>query len=1046
MFKNISKLFAISTLTILITACGGGAEISDDNKEIGSGEVPEVRTGVLRDSAISGFSYKSCDSNKANCITGVTNGNGEYQYYSGSQVNFSLGEMNVASAKGQPLISPFELFETEEEAVNFSSFAMGLDEDGDAANGISVSQQTIDLANLSFSGETLECTDREQLEAISNKLNATLVSEVETEKHLEKTLLLERFAEEGDAYALALLNERTYSLGSINLDKFNQSSSVRVKWEIWNDLSYDLLSTDALRTDIEDTEKKRNLADKSLSFVQTAVSAAGNAVAANAALAAGSDFEFYVSGMSFIQNSMSLVLTTTHDGVTSDVTVDLNDNPAMAYAMAGLEIASIGNIASGTISGLQEYSDGEAFVNSAVESLTPVINEIVSQVSSYIASEGLKNGAGAAVKGFVGNLGSSAASKFNMLGLALDGAKILNNLYFAHELMDTRVENEARQMAFDYLKSYYASAGDERWMLQKYGYTSNIGGALATLSQGFQKDWTDYTLEATEEALKTTVLFSVIGQKLLGLEGYEAVDNVRRMQAELLISDFQNRVEEGYQKVSSMFGGIPSDDGQVNLEGREYTLKCNGTTETIAANIKTFGLPWDLDDPNSLKWIVPEGVAYEFVNEAQNSLIASFNQVGVFSIGAQLQKNESLIRHVDYQNYVVMSCVDIEEYPQVIMTNDQADLVTFILKEESRDGFIGWYDASGNLLSSETSYQYRYADYQRIKEIKPVWDSQVPTITLQGDNPVEVEKGQAYQDKGATAQDENDGDLTASIIVGGDTVDTNTVGTYVITYNVSDSAGNAAKEVVRIVNVVAAEVTEQPPVVATGKLNDTGITWGGNYPNGNNADCTGETIEQQDCSSGRDAQAAAGTLTKVGGGEGGFDFTRLNADGSEYSGSGDYASEPWACVRDNHTGLIWEVKTDDGGLHDKNVTYRWGGDTAQLFMNYGDRYDDWNVLVDGTNSANLCGVNNWRVPSYHELLSITDMHFFIGTLDQDFFPMIDKSTTDDQEYWTATPFSDLSFNHAWVLDFGLGRPRALQRDFYGLVRLVGSDNSTVGAR
>ena len=50
------------------------------------------------------------------------------------------------------------------------------------------------------------------------------------------------------------------------------------------------------------------------------------------------------------------------------------------------------------------------------------------------------------------------------------------------------------------------------------------------------------------------------------------------------------------------------------------------------------------------------------------------------------------------------------------------------------------------------------------------------------------------------------------------------------------------------------------------KLNDTGITFGGNYPSGNNGGCSGETIEQQDCRHDRDAQAAALTLDKVDGG------------------------------------------------------------------------------------------------------------------------------------------------------------------------------------
>ena len=53
---------------------------------------------------------------------------------------------------------------------------------------------------------------------------------------------------------------------------------------------------------------------------------------------------------------------------------------------------------------------------------------------------------------------------------------------------------------------------------------------------------------------------------------------------------------------------------------------------------------------------------------------------------------------------------------------------------------------------------------------------------------------------GATATDSYDGDLTSSITVSSN-VDTNTVGTYTVTYTVSDAAGNQATET-RTVNVV----------------------------------------------------------------------------------------------------------------------------------------------------------------------------------------------------------------------------------------------------
>lgn len=82
-----------------------------------------------------------------------------------------------------------------------------------------------------------------------------------------------------------------------------------------------------------------------------------------------------------------------------------------------------------------------------------------------------------------------------------------------------------------------------------------------------------------------------------------------------------------------------------------------------------------------------------------------------------------------------------------------------------------------------------------------VIDTAAPVITLTGTTPVTVEVGSVYTDAGATASDNVDGDRTANIITV-NPVNANVVGSYVVTYNVSDIAGNAATQVTRTVDVV----------------------------------------------------------------------------------------------------------------------------------------------------------------------------------------------------------------------------------------------------
>jgi len=76
-----------------------------------------------------------------------------------------------------------------------------------------------------------------------------------------------------------------------------------------------------------------------------------------------------------------------------------------------------------------------------------------------------------------------------------------------------------------------------------------------------------------------------------------------------------------------------------------------------------------------------------------------------------------------------------------------------------------------------------------------------PEITLNGDAVVNIDLNSTYLDEGAFATDAQDDDatLTAAIVVS--SIDTSRTGSYEVTYNVTDSNGNAAFQVTRTVNV-----------------------------------------------------------------------------------------------------------------------------------------------------------------------------------------------------------------------------------------------------
>jgi hypothetical protein len=85
-------------------------------------------------------------------------------------------------------------------------------------------------------------------------------------------------------------------------------------------------------------------------------------------------------------------------------------------------------------------------------------------------------------------------------------------------------------------------------------------------------------------------------------------------------------------------------------------------------------------------------------------------------------------------------------------------------------------------------------------------DAVPPVLTLLGAASVQVPSGSVYNDTGATAEDNIDGDISASIVVV-NRVNTAVVGDYTVTYNVTDFAGNSATSITRTVTVIPAAGT-----------------------------------------------------------------------------------------------------------------------------------------------------------------------------------------------------------------------------------------------
>jgi hypothetical protein len=241
-------------------------------------------------------------------------------------------------------------------------------------------------------------------------------------------------------------------------------------------------------------------------------------------------------------------------------------------------------------------------------------------------------------------------------------------------------------------------------------------------------------------------------------------------------------------------------------------------------------------------------------------------------------------------------------------------------------------------------------------------------------------------------------------------------------------------------------------VIGWQPLNDTGMTWSGNYFYGNNTTCIASTtsngdnvVAAQDCSHGRDA-----THNDDSDGHAGFSYTKLNSNGVLLANQNvDYATTPWACVQDKVTGLIWEVKTDDGGLHDKDDTYTWyntdpstngGADgfaDAAVAVCFGYSGTDpvtfcnTEAYVNRVNAAGWCGASDWRMPTRKELEGLVTYDRSSPAIDLDYFPNAVSSSV-----WSGSPYAYVTI-FAWYVGFSYGHSNYF--DYRGIalsVRLV----------
>ena len=147
-------------------------------------------------------------------------------------------------------------------------------------------------------------------------------------------------------------------------------------------------------------------------------------------------------------------------------------------------------------------------------------------------------------------------------------------------------------------------------------------------------------------------------------------------------------------------------------------------------------------------------------------------------------------------------------------------------------------------------------------------------------------------------------------------------------------------------------------------------------------------------------------------------YPKLDSNGKPLPDS----AQSWLMVRDNETGLIWEVKQNKDGV--KNYAD----------PNDADNVYNWNdanqKCIDAHNAKRFGGYSDWRLPTINELKTLVDSSRKNPAINTENFPNTQSSC-----YWSSSTYADYT-NLAWSVYFYSGSGDYSSKDDSYYVRSV----------
>jgi hypothetical protein len=267
------------------------------------------------------------------------------------------------------------------------------------------------------------------------------------------------------------------------------------------------------------------------------------------------------------------------------------------------------------------------------------------------------------------------------------------------------------------------------------------------------------------------------------------------------------KINDKTPPVITFNGGIGNHDTVIFRQGDPEAVLTTTATVTAADNISKADKITISNNGLFTSQCAVQAVTYTATDEAGNSssktriiivdcdppviVLAGDNPVNLQVGGTYTESGATASDNID-------GPVTITTTGMVSTANEHIDTITYTAR-----------DRAGNVATKK-----------RLVVISQAPDTDPPTITLLGNNPLTLTEGTPYTEPGYTATDVRDGNLHDQVVVTGGPVVTTIAGRDTLTYSVSDKAGNPAvvKRIIIIIPIGPVVDTIKPDITLKGAL------------------------------------------------------------------------------------------------------------------------------------------------------------------------------------------------------------------------------------